>query len=150
MALIDMSRTQPPTPAVTDSAKRDVFVNDNIRQRLSIAIDIIFYWVRYIVRQGKLLVYWMDGEHNLADYFSKKQPTRHHWAQWSIYLVTKVHTSKNACYMSPINLWGCVEFLPARGNRPRTYTVSLLHEKETDNRRTETKIPNRLQRYWRR
>ena len=57
MALIDMSRTQPPTPAVTDSAKRDVFVNDNIRQRLSIAIDIIFYWVRYIVRQGKLLVY---------------------------------------------------------------------------------------------
>ena len=26
------------------------------------------YWVRDIVRQGKYLVYWMVGEHNLADY----------------------------------------------------------------------------------
>ena len=35
---------QPPTPVVTDSANRDGFVNDNIRQRISRAIDMRFYW----------------------------------------------------------------------------------------------------------
>ena len=34
-----------------------------------------FYWVRGRVRQGKVLVYWMDEEHNTADYFTKKHPT---------------------------------------------------------------------------
>ena len=31
-----------------------------------------FYWVWDIVRQVQLLVYWVAGEHNLADYFTKQ------------------------------------------------------------------------------
>ena len=40
---------QPPKPVITDSATRDVFVNNNILQRRSISrsrsIDMIFYWL---------------------------------------------------------------------------------------------------------
>ena len=78
MALIEMGHAQPPTPAVTDNATGDGFVNDNIHQRRSRAIDIRFYWVRDRVRQGKCLVYWIAGEHNLADYFTKHHPTIQH------------------------------------------------------------------------
>ena len=38
-----------------------------------------FYWFRDRVIQGKFLVYWMAGEHNLAYYFTKHHPTSHHW-----------------------------------------------------------------------
>ena len=78
MALIEMGHPQPPTPEVTYSAIGDGFFNDNILQRHSRAIDMRFYCVREIVRQGKFLVDWMAGEHNLADYFTKYHPTRHH------------------------------------------------------------------------
>ena len=73
-----------------------------------------FYWVRNRVRKGKFLVYWMSGEHNLADYFTKHHPTRHYRSQQSIYLVPTLDASKYACYISPIYLLGCGESLPAR------------------------------------
>ena len=108
MTLIEMGYAQPPTPTVTDSATEDGFVNDNIRQRRSQAIDMRFYWVRYRDIQGKFLVYWMDVEHNLADYFTKHHPTSLHKSQRSIYLVPTADVRKYACYMSPIDLLGCV------------------------------------------
>ena len=91
-----------------------------------------FYWVRDRVRQEPFLVYLMAGEHNLADYFTKQHHTSHHRAQRSIYLVPTADASKYACYMSPIDLRGCIESLPARGNGRLTDTVSHLRKKETD------------------
>ena len=78
MVLIEMVHAQPPTPSVTDSTTGEVFVNNNIRQRCSRAIDMRFYWVRDRVRQGKFMVYWMAIEHNLAEYFTNHHPTSHH------------------------------------------------------------------------
>ena len=65
-----------------------------------------FYWVRERVRQGNFLMYWMAGEHNLAEYFTKHQPTSHHRSQHSIYLLAKADAINYACYMSPIELQG--------------------------------------------
>ena len=145
-----MGHSQPPTPAVMDSATGDGFFNDNIPQRRSRAIDMCFYWVIDRVRRGQFLVYWMAVEHNLADYFTKHHPTSHHQSQQGIYLVPTVDASKYACYMSPIDLLGCVESLPAQGNGRWTDTVSLLHEKETDNGRTDINSLNKPLRYRRR
>ena len=78
VALLEMGHAQPPTPSVTYSATGYGFVNDNIIQRRSRAIDMRFCWVRDRVRQGRFLVHWMAGEHNLADYFTKHHPTSHH------------------------------------------------------------------------
>ena len=61
MELIEMGHAQPTTPSVTYSAIGYGFVNDNIRQRISRAIYMRFYWVRDRFRQGKFLVYWMAG-----------------------------------------------------------------------------------------
>ena len=116
MALIEMVHAQPPTPTVTNSATGDGFVNDNIRQRRSRATQMRFYWVGYRVRQGKFLVHWMAGGHNLADYFTKNYPTIHYQSQRSIYLVPTPGSSKYAYYMSTIDLRGFVESLPAQGN----------------------------------
>ena len=57
IALEEMGHHQPPTPVFTDITTSDSFVNDNVRQRKSIAIDTIFYWVRSRVIQGHYLVY---------------------------------------------------------------------------------------------
>ena len=142
-----MGHNQPPTPAVTDRATGDGFFNDNIHQRHSRAIYLLFYWVRDIFIQGQFLVYWMAGEQNLADYFTKHHTTSHHQSQRSIYIVTTADSSKYTCYMSPIDLRGCVESLPDRGNGRRAGTVCLLHEKEVDDGWTETNRPNRPPRY---
>ena len=109
-----------------------------------------FYLVKDRVRLGQFLVYWMAVEHNLADYFTKQHPTSHHRAQRSIYKVPAADASKYECYMSHIDLRGCVESLPARGNGQRTDTVSLLRENEMDDVWTETKRSNRPPRYRRR
>ena len=114
MALTEMCHAQPPTPAVRDSATGDEFSNNNIRQWHSRAADMKFYWVRERVRKGQFLVYWMTGEHNMADYLTKHHPTSHHWSKRSTYLVPTVDTSKYAYYISPNNLLGCVESPPPR------------------------------------
>ena len=150
MALIEMVHAHAPTPSVTDRATGDVFINDNIQQRHSRAINMRFYWVRDKFRQGQCIVYWMAGEHNMEEYFTNPHPTRHHWSQRSTYLFPTLYASKYACYMSPIDLQGCVESLPIRWNVQRTDKISLLHGKETHNRQTDTNRPNRQPRYRRR
>ena len=144
MFLVEMGHVQPPIPAVTDNATGDGFVNDKIFQRRSRAIDVRFYWVRDRVRQRQFLVHLIDGEHNLARYFTNHHPTSHHQSQRSIYLVPTVDASKYSCYMSPIDLLGCFESLPIRVNRLRTDIVSLLREEKTDDVRTDKNSPNRL------
>ena len=63
--LTEMGHNQPPTPDVIDSATGDVFVNKNVFRRGSRAIDIRLYLVRYRVRKGQFLVYWVSVEHDM-------------------------------------------------------------------------------------
>ena len=85
----------------------------------------------------------MAGEQNLVEYFKKHHPTSHHQSQRSTYLFPTAHTSNYSCYMSPIDLRGCVKSLPTQVNGKRTEKVSLLHLKETDYGWMETNRPNR-------
>ena len=100
-------------------------------------------------RKGKFLVYWMAGEHNLVEYFTKHQPTSHHWSQRSTYIVPAADSSKYSCYMSHNYLQGCVVSLPARGNGQHKYKASLLHGKEMDDGQTDTNRPKRQTQHWR-
>ena len=99
-----MGHQQPPTPVVTKIATSDGFVNNNIRQQKSIAIDIRFYWVRYRLVQGQYLVYWTIVKYNLADYFTKHHPTKHQCDTRGTYLSPTSNASKHACCQVPINL----------------------------------------------
>ena len=91
-----MGHHQPPIPVVTDSATSDRFVNDNTRQNKSRAIDMKFYWVCDRERQAEYLVYWERGKDNLADYFTKHHPTKHHRATKGTDLFPTANSSKHA------------------------------------------------------
>ena len=96
ISLEEMVHHQPPTPVVTDSATINGFVNDNIRQRQSRATDMRFYGVCNRVIQGHYLLYWEREKDNLADYFSKHHPTKHHRAINGIYVVPTANYIKHA------------------------------------------------------
>ena len=114
-------------PRQTNHPRSDEqFINDNIHQQCSRATDI----------QGQFLLYWMAGENNMVDYFTKNHPTSHHQSQLITYIVSTVDASKYICYNSPNELLGFVEILHVWVNVWRTEKVSLLHGKERDNRRT--------------
>ena len=130
-----------PPQTVTDRATGDEFFNNSILQRRPRAIDMIFYWVRDKVIQGQFLLYWMDGEHNLADYFTEHHPASHHWSQRSTYIVPTSGVSKYAYYMSTIDMWGCVESLHIWVNGKGTDKLSLLYGKETNYGQTDTNRP---------
>ena len=64
----------------------------------------IFNWVHNRVRQGHYLVYWEREKDNLANYFTKHNPTKHHRAIRGTYLVPTADSSNHACYQVPSNL----------------------------------------------
>ena len=96
-----MDHQQPPKLVVTDSATSGGFVNDNIRQQISRAIDMILYWVHGRARRGHYLVYWERVKDNLDDYFTRHHPTKHHRATRGTYLVPTDDSSKNVYYQVP-------------------------------------------------
>ena len=56
--LTEMVHQKPSTPVFADSTTGDVFLNNNARKIRSRYIDMRFYWVHGIVKQGHYLVYW--------------------------------------------------------------------------------------------
>ena len=112
ISLKEMGHQQPPTRVVTYSATSDGFVNDNIQQQKSIAIDMRFYLLRDMVRQGHYLVFWEREKDNLSKYFTKYHPTKHHRSTRGTYIVPTDNSSKHACYQVPSDLQECVQSLP--------------------------------------
>ena len=55
--LLKLGRPQPATPIQVDNSTADGFDNDIIKQKLSKAIDMRFYWIRDHPIQGQFLVY---------------------------------------------------------------------------------------------
>ena len=75
-------------------------------------MDMRLYWVCNRVKQGKYLVHWARGKDNLANYFTKHHPTKHHCATLGTYLVPTADSIKHACYQLPGYLLGCVKSPP--------------------------------------
>ena len=55
--LIELGHLQPLTPIQSDNSTATGTVNSTIRQQLSEAIDMRFYWVQYSVKKGHFLVH---------------------------------------------------------------------------------------------
>eukprot|EP00957_Ditylum_brightwellii_P172133 13104587-Ditylum_brightwellii.AAC.2 len=78
LSLKEMGHPQPLTPVMMDNSMAGGIVNKTMKQRLTRAIDMRFYWVRDHCIQNHFIVYWAPGEHNLGDYHTKHHPTPHH------------------------------------------------------------------------
>ena len=73
-----MVHLQSPTPAATDITASDNIVNRTAKQKISRAIDIIFYWFRDGIRQNNFHIFWEDGKKTLADYVTRHHQIWHH------------------------------------------------------------------------
>ena len=74
-----LGHKQPPTPLKTDNATAVGFANSNMRQKKSKSWDMRYNWLRCRSTQKQLRIYWDKGKLNqLADYFTKHFPPKHH------------------------------------------------------------------------
>ena len=67
VAAIEMGHPQPPTPIQVDNSTAVGFANKTIKQKISKAIDMRFYWIQDRTNQGQFTIYWSPGVTNLAD-----------------------------------------------------------------------------------
>ena len=95
IALQELGHLQSPTSLITDNSTAAGIANDSVKQRRSKAIDMRYYWIRDRVRQGQFTVDWKKGCENLADYYTKHHPKRHHAAIRSTYLHSKENPARN-------------------------------------------------------
>jgi hypothetical protein len=100
-----MQYPQPATPVQTDNSTACGIANSNLRQQRSCAIDMRFYWIRDRMRQGQSHIYWVPGQLNLADYFTKHHLASHHCSMRSHY-VTPCAVTAIASALSVLQ--GCV------------------------------------------
>jgi hypothetical protein len=108
--LQEMGYQQPAAPMQTNNSMACSIANSNIKQQRSQAIDMRFYWVRNWQQQGHFNIVWAPGSDNLANYFTKHFPARHHQAMCPIYVHCKDHvTATEVMANALLILQGCVK-----------------------------------------
>jgi hypothetical protein len=85
--LPEMGHPPATTPVQTGNACTTSITDETIKQWCSKAIDMHFYWIHDIVKQGQFLIHWQKGTHNLADNFTKHHSPTHHSSMRSMYLL---------------------------------------------------------------
>ena len=78
ITLHELSFTQQPTPIKKDNSAAEGIITATVRQKISKAMDMRFYWMKDRVKQKDFFVYWKPGSQNMGDYFSKHHPPHHH------------------------------------------------------------------------
>jgi hypothetical protein len=59
--LEELGHPHPPTPMETDNTTAKGYINGTIKQKRTKAMDMQFYWIKDIVKQGQFNVYWGPG-----------------------------------------------------------------------------------------
>ena len=77
-ALAEMGHLQSPTPVAMENAAANSIVNGTAKQKISRAIDMIFYWVRDRIQKKTFSHIIGRGKEKLADYVTKHQLIWHH------------------------------------------------------------------------
>ena len=83
-----MGHPQPATPIQVDNTTTHNYVHNNMQQKRSKAFDMRLHWLRDRINQQQFEIYWMEGQYNYADYYSKHHNAAHHQKMRSKYLVS--------------------------------------------------------------
>ena len=73
-----MGRQQSPTLVATDNTVTSIIVDRTTKQKISRAIDMIFYWVRDRIQKNHFHIFWEDENKDLEEYVTKHHPICHH------------------------------------------------------------------------
>jgi hypothetical protein len=78
--LEELGHKQPATgsPIETDNSTAEGILNSKMRQKLSKAFDMRYWWVKDRIQQKQFNLSWAPGKFNSADYFTKHHPPQHH------------------------------------------------------------------------
>ena len=76
--LAEMGHQPPPTSVATNNKAAKSIVNGMSKQKISRAIDMIFYWVRDRIRKNHFHIFWEEVKKNLLYYVTKQHPIWHH------------------------------------------------------------------------
>jgi hypothetical protein len=96
-AAIELGHPQPTTgtPLYTDNSTAKGILTATMRQKLSKAFDMRFYWLRDRIAQGQFELIWRKGILNMADYFTKHHPPWHHKIMRPKYVCEKNENPKS-------------------------------------------------------
>ena len=111
IAAIELGHPQPPdgSPFKTDNSTAHGILTSNMRQKLSKAFDMKFYWMKDRISQKQFDLIWAKGILNKADYFTKHHPPWHHKKMRYKYLqrIAQLHHAFSA--LKCADQWrGCV------------------------------------------
>jgi hypothetical protein len=137
--LQEMGYTQEATPIRTDNSTASGITNDTINQQRSRSIDMQFYWVHDRVKQGHFKVFWAPGKTNLADYFTKHHPPRHHQRIKSTY----IHQSKSKTTLPNLAhsiQQGCVHPANSTPSQSPTNSTPKLNTRANDGQRISQQV----------
>ena len=84
-----MGHAQLTTPMKNDNSTSNGIANKIVRQKLSKAKDMRFYWIQDLIKQDHFSVFCKSGTSNLGYYFTKHYPLYHHREMSLIYLHTE-------------------------------------------------------------
>jgi hypothetical protein len=89
-----------------------------MRQKLSKAFDMRFYWVKDRIKQNQFQLIWRKGSTNMADYFTKHHPPWHHKQMRYQYLhralttilvrIQKENQQRQLVHHHSVGVQGCV------------------------------------------
>ena len=110
-ALEELGHKQPATGTPFDTDKKTArgIITRTMRQRLSKAFDMRYWWIKDRIKQKQFNLLWSPGKGNLADYFTKHHPPWHHKKMRYRYLQKKTAHSALAVQSHPsCTRRGCV------------------------------------------
>jgi len=127
-ALEELGHKQPATgtPFDTDNKTARGILTRTMRQKLSKAFDMRYWWMKDRIKQKQFDLMWSPGKGNLADYFTKHHPPWHHKKMRYRYLQKQTANSALAA-QSHVSCTrrGCVTSsgptVPHRSTTPRTF-----------------------------
>ena len=76
--LEELGHKQPPTPIQTDNSMAEAVVNGKVQPKRTKAMDMRFHWLRDRENRNQFKIFWRPGKTNLADYWTKHHPAKHH------------------------------------------------------------------------
>ena len=86
-ALKGLGHPQHLTEVITDNYTANSFVHSEMRVKRSKSWDMRYNWLRDRIAQAQFNVKWKAGIHNLADYFTKHHPPKHHQIKRADYIL---------------------------------------------------------------
>jgi hypothetical protein len=89
--LTDLGFPQAATLIICDNQCAVGIANRSVKQKRSKAINMRYHWIRDQVDLEAVTIEWQPGAANLADFFTKNHPTKHHSEMRNIFVHDKPH-----------------------------------------------------------